>query len=371
MKCFILLSIIVLFLSLPYVSAQKSEDVFLIRNYQQSSSIVLAKGTHSSFVTADHGNIVALRGRSDFRYIYQGQERSISLQLILFPSRFYSINTKCFVHPDPKSQYHSPYLFVGADPINYVDRNGKQGKPLILYGLDDKADEVGPAKAVKIMEGKIDAHYVSIPDFVNNKVADLPEWNGNVYIDSHTNAKGEIVGERYKVRREFQTEEKAISRVSETEGGGIQAFVKNEAIGVRLNEMSEKTGTTVKNIVSGGCMGGKAAERVGDEYTYQQFLLEKEPEVYSYGLREDNVAFHHNPIPAEGAEPETFLSVFPEAKAKEMMMIRSVEGKMKALDGDFNPYPTADINDLRELVNGRIPGEFRSFMPKYVHTFAY
>ena len=115
-----------------YVLGQSSTDYFKIKNYKTNAVISINQNTISSLVLSDYGAIRFQKGNKNSKYLFQGQEFDSDLGLYIFPSRIYSAKEKRFFQPDPKSQYHSPYLFVGADPINMIDHDGNMGKPLVF-----------------------------------------------------------------------------------------------------------------------------------------------------------------------------------------------------------------------------------------------
>ena len=59
-------------------------------------------------------------------YLYTGQEYDLELKLYNFKARFYNPKERVFLQPDPLYLNHSPYTYANNDPVNYVDRDGKQ-----------------------------------------------------------------------------------------------------------------------------------------------------------------------------------------------------------------------------------------------------
>ena len=59
-----------------------------------------------------------------YPYLFSGAERDPVTGLYLFPLRIYDPGTGRFLSTDPAGQYASPYLYVGADPVNVFDPTG-------------------------------------------------------------------------------------------------------------------------------------------------------------------------------------------------------------------------------------------------------
>lgn len=82
----------------------------------------LAYGAHTSSTGTAHGN-----------YTYTGQERDQELDLFNYRARMYDEEEGIFYATDPARQYHSPYSYVGGNPISYVDPDGQLGV-LAVFG---------------------------------------------------------------------------------------------------------------------------------------------------------------------------------------------------------------------------------------------
>jgi RHS repeat-associated protein len=62
--------------------------------------------------------------QGDYRYAYQGQEKDPETGWEAFELRMYDGRVGRWMTTDPYSQYHSPYLAMGNNPINLVDPDG-------------------------------------------------------------------------------------------------------------------------------------------------------------------------------------------------------------------------------------------------------
>ena len=257
--------------------SQHHSNVFHLHNYRQDVSVSISSDTYTSLILSDYGAIQKERGNT--KYIYQGQEWDQDLEIYLFPSRLYSPHTSNFFQPDPKSQYFSPYLFVNADPVNITDRDGKEGKPLVLMGIEN--DEL-----IESDVSKLGSYNYSLVDFLDGNIPDLPEWNGNIFISAHMGSDGSIELEKGKlpgeikshklfgkknVRTAFIDEKIDESGAAKAEALSRKLYVDIEgnSFGKYLKQFSIERNVKLKNVVFGGCHGGEAAKKASGS-----FLLE-------------------------------------------------------------------------------------------------
>ena len=65
-------------------------------------------------------------GTNDYRYGYQGQysEKDGETGWNNFELRMYDSRIARWLQIDPQRQYHSPYVGMGNDPVNGVDKDG-------------------------------------------------------------------------------------------------------------------------------------------------------------------------------------------------------------------------------------------------------
>lgn len=245
---------------------QEQTDHFSLRNYNSSELIKIGSDRVSTNVISAYGKLQSqIQTGTSGRYFFQGQEYDEVLGIYFFPARLYDANTLRFFQVDPKSQYHSSYLFVGADPVNIIDRNGEQGKPLFLYSEDHDLPG-GLSEDIKsLKEAYPDAHFVPLSDVVNGDVMPLPEWNGNVFIDTHTGdaADAQLEVERGKNPYDFKTEDLVEDVLDD---GSTRAGVSGDYLGERLRELANEKNVELKNVFVGGCEGSTAAERISEGF---------------------------------------------------------------------------------------------------------
>jgi len=104
----------------------------------EETSYVVWKGSEKSEVVVGRGTGYApfgqrLEGISrnylsyNYNWQYQGKEREQvgSFAYDDFGSRFYDTQLGRWNATDPQSQFHSPYLAMGNNPISYIDPNGE------------------------------------------------------------------------------------------------------------------------------------------------------------------------------------------------------------------------------------------------------
>ncbi|TMM52155.1 hypothetical protein FEE95_20930 [Maribacter algarum] len=61
---------------------------------------------------------------SDYRYSFQGQEKDIETGKESFDLRLWDSSIGRWISPDPEDEFYSPYLGIGNNPINHVDKKG-------------------------------------------------------------------------------------------------------------------------------------------------------------------------------------------------------------------------------------------------------
>ena len=71
--------------------------------------------------------------QGNYRYAYQGQEKDPETGKEAFQLRLYDSRINRWLSPDPKGQYHSPYMAMGNNYVNGVDPDG--GAFHILAGV--------------------------------------------------------------------------------------------------------------------------------------------------------------------------------------------------------------------------------------------
>ena len=254
------LTFVLLFFGALNVYAQES-SLFFIRNYQYSNVILLEKNKNSQLITDAYGNRQFHTKNSDFssNYTFQGQEYDGTLNLYFFASRFYEENSFRFMQPDPKSQYNSPYSFVNADPVNFVDLDGKEGKPIVFYGKDHTKPmslRSGTHDLYNEVPSK-DAYYISLPDFMNGEVGDLPEWNGNVFIEAHmgTDSSIELEIERASYVDDFETFSSDVGYYESVEPEGLFVGADAENFGRSLRRFPKKGESPLEMLLPGDVRG--------------------------------------------------------------------------------------------------------------------
>ncbi len=344
---------------------QTFKDYGLIRNFNKSLSVSLnyQYNETSTWSYSEYGQINSefSSDNTNNAYLFQGQEFDKELGLILFPARLYELASNRFLQPDAASQYFSPYSFVGADPVNFVDHDGNMGKPLVLYDLETRSGNSRIASiASEHLSRDIDAHYMSLPDFLNGKFKSMmPEWNGNVFIDSHAIPEGHIIAESYTNKESIRTRPEAIKFQGVSESGEEMVVADNRVLGRNLARLSKETGVSVKNIVVGGCEGEEASRNIGGYFAgaSKKMGLPKDFNIYgvrkgfkaNYCLSEIRGAKHAKyrigyHISNKKARPENFK--YEKNKA-------GFESKVTDEYGEVQPV--LDTDGIESMMNGRIP----------------
>lgn len=367
---------------------QKVESHYQFRSYNASLVLTLG-GDHMTAASYDsYGNLVENRTKNEVSgaYLFQSQEYDHELQLYLFPSRFYSLKRSRFISPDPKSQYASPYLFVGADPINIVDRDGKKGMPIVFYS-EEHESVLGMSQSMfDFMNEVRDAYFIPLSEFMNGEVGDVPEWNGNVFIKGHMSphSSTEMEVERSVSENKMKASAYNMGYFDRDEEGVLKTFTDAEVFGRTLRRFSEERGVPVKRIVAGGCEGGTAAERIGMGYASggERFMGR---ELITTGLKPEMNAlisgrlvttkpgkriglertrFHVRPQNAE-----IFSAIDHEDFGNGV-----VQQKFSNYSGSIKGGPLFELNygegkELRRMANGRIPRSIKPHFEEFKFTY--
>lgn len=364
--------------------AQKHYDVLSFRNYNQSLTLSIAGKHHSNFLYLPNGDLDKKHSAKDLDlYLFQSQEYDDLLHLYFFPERIYSSKKLRFFQPDSKSQYYSPFVFVGSDPINYIDRDGNIGKPLVLYAENhlymQKMDE-----SIRDLQTEFkDAHYLPLSKFVNGEVGDLPEWNGNVYIDSHssTDRGKEITLEQAEEAEELSVKPEVAMASFNDSQDVYETTIDARRLGNRLREFADERGVRVNNVFAGGCEGSAAAERIGQGY------IEAGPrnvgsKLRTVGLKENRKALIvGKKLAAEeniyGVDRTRFYVIgkvrgyTPIDRLKRVEGKRVVESNLMAQnkDGTHEYLPYVEGDEVQEMANGRVPNSLQKYFKEF--TFEY
>ena len=239
----------------------QSQNIFHIRDFKNSLVVSKSDNQNSNFVLSDYGviksNLNQLRGN---KYIFQGQEYDAELGIYYFPSRIYSLLSRSFFQPDPKSQYFSPYSYVNGDPVNFFDPDGKQGKMLFLHSTDHNSLGMKESGVQDLIEAYPDAYHYPLRDFLENKIPDLPEMDGRAFIITHSQfGSSDIEIERgaFTSRILHHGEGAVIERA---EDGTYVSKIDAKNLGKPLKRLAAKNGTTLKGVVVGSCESETAAQ---------------------------------------------------------------------------------------------------------------
>jgi RHS repeat-associated protein len=137
--------------------ARKDADgwVFYIRDYLGSTR-VLVRDDGGVYEEADYDSFGRpMTQQGSLRYSYTGQETE-EADLMNYGARFYDPVTGRFLAPDPAGQFHSPYTYVGNNPVSMVDPNGEFG---ILVGAILSAMAAYTTETVKTVVSQEPANF--------------------------------------------------------------------------------------------------------------------------------------------------------------------------------------------------------------------
>ena len=346
--------------------SQSHTDFYSIRSYNNTLLVSLQEQANNQLSIGDYGSISYLNGTNQSlssRYLYQGQEYSESLGLYFYPFRVYSSEEKRFFSPDPKSQYHSPFLFVASDPINFIDHDGKAGKALFLYA-EDRRSKTESYKAFMdaLPEELPDAYHVPMNKFINKEVGDLEDWNGNVFILGHM---GTTPGKEISVEEAEDVEDiETVSRFTNIEYNQVSktwsARFDGDEMGRLLRNFSKERNVPIRNVVAGGCHGAEAAEAIQHGFlgfSTPRFGAERHPVDFA-GVRRGRTSVVQKLVDARTRKSEYiyYTQKARDPNAPPKSRFRKAMDKIKR---KIKGKRVARMNEMNEIVNGRIPQDFQ------------
>lgn len=374
------LGIIALLLLALGGAAQVNYTNFYIRSFQQGVFVEMYSSVNL-YQYSDYGNI-SRSNRADFsvssKYLYQSQEYDSSLNLYFYPYRCYSPYKMRFNSPDPKSQYFSPYVFVGSDPINYSDFDGLEGVPLVIYGTSDETS-VGMSDGIMDLRKQVpNAHYISLDEFVNRSYGPLPKLNGNVFFAGHTHApdKGTFVLAHQKAPSASLLKHEV--SVYPTESGLYSIEMSARKIGQTLRYFSLDNNVPIESVVVGGCEGKVAARSLAKGF--RSAVSEREgKELKTFGLKRGRFSHlnhsNYKLLPNGKVEPIDDRMRFSVTNQREADYVfkDTPEGKtyrglgIKNRDGEYSYATYAEGEELNGMVDCRIPECLQEdFVPYFV-----
>lgn len=351
-------------------------DINLFRNYQNSLILHDDEFERKSFSNYNSYGKES-KNSTSFSYTYQSQEYERQLGVYLFPSRVYSFINMRFIQPDPKSQHHSDYLYCKSDPINYIDVDGNANKPLILYGENLSGNPAEEAAFNDLKHEVKDAYYCSLRDFATGRVGDVSEWNGKIFIKSHT---GTIRGKEILVQESnelslLKRSEGILNPVSRAEF--INTYVVDldaKALGQHLRRFSEHSGIPLRKVVVEGCEGSYAAEQIAKGYTEVGANIKWGKTLKVKGLKSEHYALIKGKESVERELPSVrplsrtrfYVKHFMDQDVTRISKIK--DGSMKFSrfsgirpNGKARKYSFMEGEEIDKFVNGRIPRRMKKF----------
>lgn len=383
---YLILNIILVFTTL-FLAAQE-HDIYDIRNFNNSLMLSNKSGDIEQAQYSSYGELISQNNEVS-HFLFQNHEWEKYLGLYLFESRIYSPKNKRFLQPDPKSQYMSVYLFVGSDPINVIDINGKKGKPLVLYERQT-SDGLPMDEGVQdMMAAAPNAHYVPLDEFLSGKNIDVPEWNGNVFIKAHMSEDEPELLELERVYGEGDTRLETDFTNIRTRIEEGQEFTSvemdSQEFGRKLRQFAKLKKVKVKSIVSGGCQGAETGKRIGMGFIEKSYMrrfkmFRKKVKLKILGARKGNNLLYMGPKNTEyerefGIEPLRESRVYfkpPDADYEEITHEMNGKNYLTTLkienpDGTDRILNYIDHEEIDGYLNGRISPEVaRHFQAAYV-----
>lgn len=346
-------------------SSQESENYFFVRNFNNSLIIQANNVAHEKFIYNEYGTTQIINQKLSYtsRYLFQSQENDFNFALIYFPSRYFNTSTFRFQSPDPKSQYYSPYLFVNADPVNTIDLNGEEGKPLILYEEDYRFKDGIPNSVSDLFKMYPDAHYYPLRKLTDRQIRSLPDWNGNVFIDANAH-DGNIVIEKAAEEETLRSKSDMVKRMS---ADAEMRTIPPEHLGLMIQDFSLDRKVPLKSIMLGKNAGGKLIERMGKGLIWANKGEEAKNTVRIAGLNEGLEGRIVGPFESKRLDLSRLFrdtnyyihsarqNPFPEPTTNPPGTIRTLLRRVSTRSLIHTAPSILEEHEIIDLINGRIP----------------
>lgn len=114
-------------------SLEGNNTYFYLKDHQQSTRVILNQDQQvmAVFDYTVFGALISAAGGSQpnlFDYRYTGQEYESETGLYNYRARFYDAELGRFLGIDPAHQFFSPYVYVGNNPVSFIDPTGRKSK---------------------------------------------------------------------------------------------------------------------------------------------------------------------------------------------------------------------------------------------------
>jgi RHS repeat-associated protein len=99
-----------------------------------------------------HQGRIDATGPSTNEELYNGKEVTDAHGLNGYHegARFYDVEIARWTTMDPADEFHSPYVYVGGDPVNLVDPDGRASEaPQDVYKIDSDGNATWHGKRVR------------------------------------------------------------------------------------------------------------------------------------------------------------------------------------------------------------------------------
>ena len=195
----------------PAGGTPTTQTRYLLHDHLGSTRVVLDSNNQvlGSFDYSPFGETTVSNGAAgnvaNVAYRYTGQEVNDGLGTYNYHARHYDAGVGRFLRVDPARQFASSYAYVGNNPINLVDLNGRQGRPLIIFGhsIDRSGALISDPILIDSAELGVDIFELSLrtihENLINGRqgVTDIrnffPElFNGHILVASHFTLQDEV-----------------------------------------------------------------------------------------------------------------------------------------------------------------------------------
>ena len=213
-----------------------AQNSFIIRDHLGSTRIVYNADTNqrTSYYAYDAwGNFFVIEGGSwqygqGLRYFYTGQEWDQELGLYNYHARQYDpVYAKRFLSPDPAHQFASPYIYVGNNPINYVDFNGRM---MSCFKLQSNSTNFNPGYTLDQTSIKEIEKLQPTTNLVNGGLTGLYNRSTGEIIARYHESSGRRTGSNYQIDNELRKNGQPLIRQAAVRGEGSAHEVMANAL---------------------------------------------------------------------------------------------------------------------------------------------
>ena len=175
----------------PTGGTPTTQTRYLLHDHLGSTRVVLDSNNKvlGSFDYAPFGETTAMGNVADVAYRYTGQEVNGALGTVNYHARQYDAGLGRFLRVDPARYNASAYVYTNDNPVNFVDRTGRQ-PVLWLVARDILFNDTGYQELSDLLKlAKSKTNILFSPLEARGLDKPMPEGNFSLVIDAHSSLR--------------------------------------------------------------------------------------------------------------------------------------------------------------------------------------